>query len=46
MKKQFKITQNDSGSFFTWVSEGAGKHRKKAKITGNTPEEVIVSVPL
>ncbi len=42
MKKQFKITQNDSGSFFTWVSEGTGKHRKKAKITGNTPEEVIV----
>lgn len=42
MKKNFKITQTDSGSYITWVSEGCGKHRKKAKITGSTPEEVIV----
>ena len=41
-KKNFNITQTDSGSYVTWVSEGCGHHRKKAKITGNTPEEVIV----
>lgn len=35
MKKNFKITQTDSGSYITWVSEGCGKHRKKAKITGS-----------
>lgn len=42
MKKNFKITQTDSGSYITWVSEGCGRNRKKAKITGNSPEEVIV----
>lgn len=42
MKKNFKITQTDSGSYITWVSEGCGKHRKKAKITGSSPDEVIV----
>ncbi len=41
-KKNFNITQTDSGSYVTWVSEGCGHNRKKDKITGNTPEEVIV----
>lgn len=42
MKKNFKITQVSSGNYITWVSQGWGKHRKKAKITGRTPEEVII----
>ena len=42
MKKKFNITRTESGSYVTWVSEGCGRHRKKAKITGSTPEEVIV----
>ena len=34
MKKNFKITQTDSGSYKTWGSEGCGKHRKKGKDYG------------
>ena len=40
--KKFNITQTDSGRFFTWVSDGCGHNRKKAKITGDSPEEVII----
>ena len=42
MKKKFNIKQTDSGNFYTWVSEGSGKYRKKSKITGSTPNEVII----
>ena len=42
IKKKFNITQTDSGRFFTWVSDGCGHNRKKAKITGDSPEEVII----
>lgn len=42
MKRNFKITQTTSGNYITWVSQGCGNHRRKAKITGSTPEEVIM----
>ena len=42
LKKKFNISQTDSGRFYTWVSDGCGRHRKKAKITGDSPEEVII----
>ena len=42
-KRNYKITETESGSFISWVSDGMGpdNKRKKAKITGATPEEVI-----
>lgn len=42
MKKNFKVTQTTSGNYITWVSQGCGKYRRKSKITGTTPEEVII----